>query len=173
MSSTESDTERQTEQPKRAWKNRIERGHTKFEVIGHLAKGELTMRTLAEMYNVSVSSIHEFKVRHIHEIDAIKADIESEMVGLWIAQKRNRIAEYEADVEMVNDTLDLIPPEVIAAGGKRGETLPTPELFTAKHRAMKSVAEELGQLPNRITMSGEVGTTVNYSIDGVDLEELK
>ncbi len=171
VSGSEAQTECTTEKKRPYFK--LSRGWVKQQLCTELAKGEATLQELANKYGCAVSSVHEFKTRNIVTIEALRADMQNEMAGLWIAEKRNRVAEYQADVDLVNEALDEIPASAMAARSGRGETSQHDGLFATKHRALKSVAEELGQLPNRVSISGEVGTTVTYSVEGVDMEDLR
>ena len=38
---------------------------------------------------------------------------------------------------------------------------------------MKQAAEEMGQLPTRLQVSGDMQIRTNYTIDGVNVEDLK
>lgn len=40
-------------------------------------------------------------------------------------------------------------------------------------KILRNVAEELGHLPNRVTLAGDVGVTTNYTVNGVDPGALK
>jgi hypothetical protein len=115
-------------------------------------------RTLAEEYGVSQPSIHEFKQRHAHQIAAARDDIENHLAGLWIANKLDRLAELEDDVEEINTALQGAPLEL------------KPRLYLAKHRALRNAAEELGQLAPR-----KLDATVNvrYEVVGVDMKALE
>ena len=46
------------------------------------------------------------------------------------------------------------------------------EIYEAM-QALKSVAEEMGQLPTRLQVSGEMATTTTYRIENVNPEDLK
>jgi hypothetical protein len=62
-------------------------------LIHDLALDAFTERTLAEQYGVSQPSIHEFRERHAYQIMIARDHIESELSGMWIADKVNRLAE--------------------------------------------------------------------------------
>ncbi len=149
------------EPSKLVWnRGKLERGWRKGALIRELAEGERTMRDLAAQYGVSVSSIHEFKERHEEEILFVRANLEDEFAGIWVAKKSNRLREYEADLEAIEELLTS------------GEN-DTKDMLVAKHRALRAVAEELGQLPNRMSVSAEVQTRVTYTVPGVDVSDLR
>lgn len=132
------------------------RGRVKLALIRELALDGKTEQQLGDEYGVTPQAIHEFKVRNSAAIETVRADLEAEFVALWIADKRNRIAEYETDVEQLAEEIDAAPPEHKA------------KLFGARHRALRAVAEELGQLAPKAINVG-----VHYSIRGVDMDRLR
>lgn len=134
------------------------RGPVKVRLIHDLALDAWTERLLAEQYGVSQPTVHEFKERHAYQIAAAREDIENHLAGLWIADKLNRLAELEDDVERINEVLESTKPA------------DRPRLYLAKHRALRNAAEELGQLAPRAV---SVGTTVRYEIVGVDMDQLR
>lgn len=146
-----------------AHRGKLERGWRKRTLIRELAEGERTMRQLAETHGVAVSSIHEFSTRHAEEITHVRDNLEDEFAGLWVAKKSNRLAEYEADLDMI--------AEKLAEAEESG--MEPKDLVAAKHRALRAVAEELGQLPNRMSVSAEVQTRVTYTVPGVDVSDLR
>lgn len=130
-------------------------GWKKAKLIQELAQGDKLQSQLAREYGVTQGRISQFRKKHEADIDRVREDLLNEFAALWIVDKVNRLAEYEADVEQLNTR----PFDV--------------QLLAAKHRALKQVAEELGHLPNRVTLQGEVTTKVHYLVDGVDDETLK
>lgn len=116
-----------------------------------LALGERTQTDLAAEYGVSKQAISKFAKRHQRRIDEIKAHLDDEWTGLWIADQRKRIEAYQGDYELV------------AASGFH-------EHVKSRTAILKAVAEELGQLPGRTTVSV---TPVIHIIEGVDVASLK
>ncbi len=131
----------------------LERGWARSRLILQLAQQELTQVQLAREYGVVQSSISEFRDRHADEIAFQREKIEDQFAALWIADKRNRIAESQDDVEAINKALVAEPDE---------------KLLRAKLAIMRQVAEELGQLKTSI----EVGGKLTYEVKGVDLSRL-
>jgi predicted transcriptional regulator len=139
---------------------KLEKPWTRRKLIVELAHSDKSQVRLAEEYGVTQSSISEFASRHRAEIDVVRADKENEFAGIAIADKANRLATYEDVLRRLTGALedaDLMDEKVANAIGK----------------VLRNVAEELGHLPNRVTLGGEVGVTTNYKINGVDPENLR
>lgn len=121
-----------------------------------LAAGEHTQGQIAELLGVTQQAISLFAKREAEAVVEVQKNLDDEFAGLWIAQKENRIAEYEALMEDLA-TADHSDPAVVRA----------------KALALKSVAEELGHLPGRLTVSGQLDTQTRYTINGVDPEAMR
>lgn len=152
-------TEQASERKGQRW-GRLERGWRKVQLINELAAAELTERQLATKYDVAPSSINEFRQRHREEINRALLNREDEFAALWVANKANRLAEYEEDINAINDALQADSEE-------------DDKLRAAKHRALRAVAEELGQLPNRLNVTADQRVTVEHRVTGLDVEKLK
>jgi hypothetical protein len=148
-------------QPSKLVRNRgrLERGWRKHQLLRQLAEGEETQDNLAALHGVVQASISEFAQRHKEEILAIRKNMQDEFVSLWVAQKINRLSEYQDDIEAINELLEL---------GDSDDD----KLRTAKHRALRAAAEELGQLPNRMSVKTEGAALVRHVLEGVDTDEL-
>lgn len=116
-----------------------------------LALSNVTQSDLAEKYGVTGGAITQFKQRNAQEIEAIRADSADEYAGLLLAQKQARIATYS---EMIEDA------------HARGDA-------KTAGRLLRQIAEELGALPQRVAISGQLDTQSRYVIDGVDMEALR
>jgi hypothetical protein len=143
-----SGAEQTSEQKTRSNRGKLERAWAKRRLIIDLAKGESTERELATKYGVAPSSINEFKQRHIDDVEAYRQDLENEFVGLWIAQKTDRLAEHQALYE------DGVSP-------RDRET---------RAMLLRHAAEELGQIPNRTTI--DMASPVEVKLIGVDLDDV-
>lgn len=141
------DTEIDRSVGRHAWERR--------QLCRELAAGEMTGAALARKYGVTRQAISAFRKRHAREIDEIKADLNDQFRGLWIASKEARIAAYEADYEM-------------SAGGEYAGHY---DQVKARTAILHAVSEELGQLPNRSATVAIV--PVAHIIEGVDLDALK
>ncbi len=137
-----------------------------------LALGNMSQASLAEKYGVSPSAISQFKAKHAEEIKAIAANADDEYAGMWIAQKQARLAEYER-----LHGLALTPtPKIDNKGGyvidrETGEQIYEVQLGEAR-QIMKNAAEEMGQLPNRLQIQGDMQTTTTYRFEGVEPDAL-
>lgn len=131
------------------------RGYKRLTLIDDIVKDEMSEAELAEKYEVTQQAINAFKKRNKEDIDQVRANrlanIEDEFAALWSAKKKNRIAEYE---------------RIIAEAQDKTEDEKWAKVEMA---ALKSVAEELGQLKQSL----DIESTVHYTIDGVDPTDLR
>lgn len=134
-------------------RGKLEAGWQHHQLVHDLAAMDQTQVQLAQKYGVGQPAISQFAARHADEITARKERIDDEFFGLWVASKRHRVAEYQADVEAINEALDDEADE---------------KLLRAKLAIMRQVAEELGQLKTQV----EVGGKLTYEVKGVDLSRL-
>jgi predicted transcriptional regulator len=123
------------------------------ELTRALAVGEVTRASLARRYGISRAAVTQFAHRHAAEIDAIKAHLDDEFAGLWIASKEQRIVAHQNDYE-------------VAAGHEKADHH---EWIKARTQILHAVAEELGQLPPRTTVAV---LPVVHIIEGVDTSAL-
>jgi transcriptional regulator with XRE-family HTH domain len=151
-------------------------GLVRRQVIRDLALSGLSQTALAEKYGVSQPSISEFKARNAEEIAAVMADAENEFAGILIAQKAARLAAYQ---ELYG--VAVSPTPKISASGKTvtyvdpesGESGVVMEVdVRAAATVLKQAAEEMGQLPTRLQVSGEMATTTTYRIENVSNDDL-
>ena len=135
---------------------KLSRGYKKLQLLRELAIGEKTQRQLAAEYEVTQGSIWQFRKKHAEEINAIRQNMDDEFAGIWLANKVNRIVEYVTDIEEINSL------EVLDA-----------TLLARKQAALKAIAEERGQLQQRIQVDADVKAKVTYEVVGTDVENLK
>jgi hypothetical protein len=119
-----------------------------------LATGEQTRAQLARRFGVTTSYVSQFAKKYAVEIAAIREKLDDEFAGLWIAQKELRIAAYQAEYERA-----LKDP-------RRNHF----EWINARRQILHTVAEELGALPPRQTVTV---VPVVHIIENVNLELLK
>ncbi len=67
------------------------------QLARELAAEEVTRAALARRYGISRAAITQFARRHATEIAAIKAALNDDFAGLWIASKEQRINAHQAD----------------------------------------------------------------------------
>lgn len=124
-----------------------------------LAEGKLSMTEIAAKLDISINAVSQFAKRHAPVIEAMRADLQNEMAGLWVAEKQNRIAVLQEDIENADFLQSILP------GGDSGA------VARIKHNALKQVAEELGQIPNKsqVQHTGKV----EYNFVGIDTADLQ
>lgn len=132
------------------------RGHKKWQLIRLLASGNKTQKELGEQFGVSQATISQFNRNFADEIAAVKADLDDEFAGMWLAEKRSRVAEYEASLER---------------SARNAELDPNPNWEKQVHTALRNVAEELGQLPTRFKVD-HGDQTVRVFVEGADTDKL-
>jgi len=137
---------------RRAIKGHLERGWVKHRLIREIALGDRTGKELAEQYGVSQNSMSSFKKRYALEIEEVRNNLADEYAGVWVANKLDRIREYQEAAEKM-------------AAGK------SPRNVEVLVSILKAVAEELGQLPARTQVNVSTETTV-YEIVGLDADDI-
>jgi len=131
----------------------------KLDLIRELAEPKRTQRQMAADHGVTEPAITLFKQRHALEIARVRENMADKFAGLWVADKMNRIAVYEADIEAI---------EMMAQ--RDGATMAQADMLRVKGSFLRAVAEELGQLPARVNVTV---TPVEHVIIGVNPEDLK
>lgn len=124
----------------------------KMEVCRWLAEQKYTMTQIAEMCDVTPDAVSKFAKRNAGIIEEIRNNLEDEMAGLWVAKKRNRIAYLMRQVELVEEA----QADGVELDGA---------ILRAGQSAIKAIAEELGQLPSRLTVV-QPPQQVTYIIEG-------
>jgi hypothetical protein len=145
----------------------------RFQLQRDIAEGHMSRGQLAKKYGATVSGIRDFEKRHAA-----------------VVEKEQRVASYMADVELVEAetarVLDDRESTIAKATGGAIEADEDGEMLDAqltvatdlgrlsriKHRALRSVAEELGQLPTRMVVKNEGGGAVHVYGSGVDTEKV-
>jgi hypothetical protein len=156
---------------------------TRIGLIRDLAEGKLSPAKLAEKYGASREGVRDFAKRHKDDIEHAKANLEDKMLGLWVADKAKRVAEYQYDIELTNEQLVAALEGRLEVSTTDADGVTTWErvedlsdvigrLLRGKHRALRSVAEERGELPSRIALHMEDAAKVHHVIEGVDFDKL-
>lgn len=146
------------------------RGHVKLELMRELAMQSAPHDVVAARFDLKTSEVKSFEDRNYDAIQEIRLalleEVVNETAGLWISHKAKRIAEYQEDVDLINIRLanledeDELEPATLTA-------------IRTKHNALKSVAEELAQLPTRSTTPQVDENVFHYSIVGTTTEGLR
>jgi transcriptional regulator with XRE-family HTH domain len=150
---------------------------TRRQLIVDLALSGKTQEVLAEKYGVTQGAISQFKAKHATEVAAVLADTENEFAGIALAEKANRLATYQ---DILKKALSATPKTngkgeiVYGIPDEHGERHPIMEIDAGvAQKILRNMAEELGHLPNRVTLDGGIGIRTDYTINGVDPEALK
>ena len=138
------------------------RGRNKLRLLHMLADDAMTQAEMGKQFDppYTRAMVATFKARNIDQIEAIKADRTDRFAGLWIADKAERIAAYEEDVERIDDWVesgDLAPEDA------------TP-LIRVKQAALRNTAEELGHLKQHVV--SEERHEVKYITENTSDEDL-
>lgn len=148
------------------------RGAVKWGIIRDLAEGK-SQKSIGRMYGLAQSSVSEFAAKHADEVDEVRGKLEDAYEGLWIADKRRRVAEYQ---DIASEMGEAGRTNEIAAdddedGNHQRAYISTVEARRAQMAALRSVADELGAIPQRVQVEG--GTNpVRHILEGVDPEAL-
>lgn len=145
------------------------------KLIRELALGNQLQSELAEKYDVTPAAITYFKQRNADAIEAIRKDSNDEFAGILIVQKAHRLGLLE---QLIREA--LTPQPKVSASGRvayverdDGTSEMVEEIaLDSAARMIKQVAEELGQLPNRLTLSGNVDIHTTYAVEGIDPTDL-
>lgn len=142
-------------------------------LIVALARGEKSQRQLAGEFSVTDAAITSFKSRHAEEIAAVRANAMSEYTGLQLADKAARLAAYEDLIRKLTKGA----PKVAGKDAKYVKDEDGNQVYEIDSggltRALRNIAEELGALPTRIQLTGEMDVKTEYTINGVNPDNLK
>lgn len=125
--------------------------HQRLDLQFDIAKGELTGVELAKKYDRTPAQISTFanKPENVEAIARIRSAGMDRLAGLWAADKGARVSELQDSAAKLRE--DRSP------AGQR-----------ARQQALRNVAEELGQITQKIEGSHTV-----YQVDGVSPEEMR
>ena len=145
----------------------LNRGHVKMTLMMYLAEEFHTHEQLASIFKVERSRIAQFARVNQSQIEELRkeilADVKEQLTHLWVARKDYRLGEYQQSIEDIE--------EWILRSIMYGR-VPDTQLLKTKFAALHAVAEELGDLPTRVAITQNT-TTVNYSLEGVDIDNLR
>jgi len=128
-----------------------------------LAAGEHNQVELARRYGVTQPAVSAFAKRHAEAIADIVGRLDDEFAGLWAAEKSNRVATLQGQVEQIAETMG--DPDAAAKVG-----VGAAEMHRVQQQALRAIADELGQIPARVQVqhSGQLDVRLN----GVDVGAL-
>lgn len=140
------------------------------ELIEKLAKGDLTQYEIAKEFGVTQGTISNFKKKHLETIERLRAGTIDKMELLWVSDKAKRVAAYQSEVEHLDEQIDALRDEKIIDeyGMPAGDSEDLVRLYKRRDAALRSVAEELGQLPARLIIQSQRG--VKLEIEGVSAD---
>lgn len=132
------------------------------KIIRELAGGEMQAE-IARRYDVTPQAVSLFVKRHAERIAQVAGRLDDDFAGLWVADKAQRLAVLQAQVD---DVLELMadPDRAAKAGVQQAEML------RVVQSGLKQTAEELGQLPGRVSVTHSGSLSV--SLNGVDVSAL-
>jgi hypothetical protein len=182
-------SEQPSERVQRTTRVHLERPWNRRRLIHELARGEVKQSDLAVRYDVSRVAITDFKARHADAIEQVRADLENEFAGLWIADKTNRLMALQDDIEHIATRLTSTDLEDALADYVRDDDIDSderkrraervadalaadPAWMRLRHQALRAAADELGQIPNKTTVAIEQPITVRHVLEGVDVDGL-
>lgn len=125
----------------------------KLSLCRELALSEASQRELGVKYGMTQQGISDFAKRNVEQITEIREHMADQFAGLPLVRKENRLAAYEqalADLKMHPNNNHH-------------------EWIKAQFIGLRNIAEELGDLPPRSTV------TINpviHMVQGVDTDEL-
>ena len=127
--------------------------YQQLALMRQIAVNDKTMTALASDYGMTVQGIREFAKRHDNEITEIRDHMADQFAGLPLVRKENRLAEYEDAIMRLREHPNSDHHEWVKA----------------EFQGLRNIAEELGQLPPRATVTV---VPVIHVIEGVDVEDL-
>jgi len=152
-------------------------GLKRLQVMRELAAGGQSQEAIAAKHGVTQGAVSQFAKKYAVEIQEIRENMADEFAGLWITKKHNRLAMYE---EIAAQALKPTPKVTPAGKVVRDVDPITGNVETVMEidgrlaaQVAKQAAEEMGQLPTRLQVSGEMNTTTTYRVEGVAPEDLQ
>jgi hypothetical protein len=156
----------------------------RLQIIHAVAQRDGTARELAEQFKMPVAELRAFvaehhdTIRHIAEELAWEAQngaqtvpepaadnvvLPSDLNELWISKKTERLRRYQIIADHLFDNCTMLD----------GHGLTDATTLRELRSFMRYAAEELGQLLHRGSGDMPEDSTVNYTLPGVDMENLR
>lgn len=144
----------------------LDRGWKRIRLINELARETKTQREIAKEFGCSQSRVRDFKKANYEDIQLVKAAMDDEFRATYTAQKTARVSELEQDVVdcnvLIRQEMQYEEPNI--------ESLA--RLWRAKQKAVRLIAEELGQIPRAVDLKLDK-QVLEYFVQGADLEAMK
>lgn len=146
------------------------RGRRRDALLLDLAMEALSYQEIAEREEFEARDLEAFAAEFQAEIVEIREAMVNrtsiDVAGLWIANKRKRVAEIQATIEDIDEIIQTL----------RQSGVP----WSRSHRDMervkldlyRQVADELGAYPQRQAAPVRQGAAVHYVIESEDTEAL-
>lgn len=150
-------------------------------LINDLALGRPYSELVSE-YGAEEQSLHAFKLRHKADIQAKKQDLSSEFGHIWSTRKGDRLRVLTCRLEEVEAQIELLHEHA----RREWETLTGVDLdaspvplnsreylaYVKEQRALlREVADQTGQLPQRVSLEATVTRNPITDFDVVVLDE--
>ena len=132
-----------------------------LRVLTLLAEGDHTQQQIADMFGVSQARISQLNREHADRIQQMRDDADNEFAGLWVAHKKNRLANYQEDLDAIEAAIEQ----------HKKFNADTVALVRLRDKIQRAVAEELGQIPNKMSVKSD-NKHVRYTLEGIDPEDL-
>jgi hypothetical protein len=123
-------------------------------LILDLALGKLTAGELADKYQCEVEELKVFVDKYQEELVRVRNELDDD--GLWVTSKRARLRRYQY-------VLELLLPGAVTMDAM---------IIREIRSYLNDVADELGQLLNRGAGENNENIRTNYTINGVNPEDL-
>lgn len=146
------------------------RGRQRLMLISGLAMGEWSHEELAAQNRVCPQDIRDFAEEFSREIQevaqALAGHLSIETAGIWVTKKQHRMAEYQAEIEEIDQYLAELREKGLRWSRSHRDML------RARMDLYRQVADEVGAYPQRQAAPVRQGTSVHYIIDTEDSDAL-
>lgn len=142
-------------------------------IMIQLATGNKIQAAIAREFGCTDAAIIAFKRRHADEIEAIREQSLREYSGIAIAEKAARIATYEEILKRCMTPTPKMAGKEFIHDPKNGNDIVYEIDAAAAVKVLRQVAEELGHLPSRIVVTNTAEVKTNYTLNGVEPDNLR
>lgn len=149
-------------------RRRLDNPGIRDKLIREFAQGR-TISELAVVYGTAPSTMSKFRDRWRAEIDSVAAGHAGEFDGLWIADKRARLTVLEGQADRLIELFEERSGGPAPDDTSGTDTEDVVRLSKELRSLMRTVAEELGQMPARLKVQIDA-PVLNVRIEGIDLD---